>query len=113
MSHRWMSKGCGTHERRTVALREKSMTQKEDEKFVGLVTNSQSRKNSIRGWRRSRMFASVASGCSFLAAITSFTGSQGALCGLFAGVAAINFAVALSADLKIKIALLADECRKD
>ena len=86
--------------------------QKEDEKFVEQLADSQSRQQAICRWKRSRMYSLIAFGCSFLAAIASVAGGQAALCGLFSGVAAINFAVAVSTDLKIKIALLADELKK-
>ena len=88
------------------------MTQKEDAKFVQRLTDSQSRTEAISRWRRSRTCSFVAFACSFAASITALIGGEAALCGLFSGIAALNFAVAVSTDQKIKIALLMDELRK-
>lgn len=88
------------------------MMMKDDEKFITQVTDPQSHQQSIRRWRRSRTYSYIAFGCLFLAAIVSFAGGQAALCGLLSGIAAVNFAVAVSTDLKIKVALLAGELKK-
>lgn len=88
------------------------MMMKDDEKFITQVADSQSRQQSIRRWRRSRTYSYIAFGCSFLAAIASLAGGLAALCGLLSGIAAVNFAVVVSTDLKIKVALLTGELKK-
>ncbi len=94
-------------------VQEREMMQKDDIKFVQSLTDSHSRSKAISRWRRSRMCSFVAFACLGVAAISSFIGGQAAMCGLFSGVAAINFAVAVSTDSKIKIALLIDELKRD
>lgn len=85
---------------------------KDDEKFLSQTATPGARADAVRRWRRAR-FLSFASFLLFsCAAIVSMVGDRGALCGLLAGVAALQFAVMISTDMKIKVALLADELAK-
>lgn len=86
---------------------------KDDETFVGHVTDPVARQQALRRWRRSRTLSFIASGCLFLGAIASHVGDEAAMCGLSSGIAAVNFTVAVATDMKIKVALLADQQRTD
>ena len=84
----------------------------DDRRFVDRLVDPQSREQTIGRWRLSRTGSFVAFGCLFLAVIISLAGGKPGMCGLLCGIAGLNFAVAVSTDLKIKVALLVDELTK-
>ena len=79
----------------------------EDLRFADLLLDAGRRDQAVRGWARSRRLSFLASVLFLLLAAAALVARIGMLCGLFAGVSAINFAVATAADLKIKLAALA------
>ena len=79
----------------------------EDDRFIDLVADAARRPDAMRGWARSRRWSFVAAGLFLLLSIAAFFARMSAICGLFAGVSAINFAAAISMDMRIKLALLA------
>ncbi len=79
----------------------------EDDRFTALIIDPERRPEALRRWARSRRWSFIAATVFLLACIAAFVARMGALCGLFAGVSAINFAAATATDLRIKLALLA------
>ncbi|MBT3379010.1 MAG: hypothetical protein HN742_01155 [Lentisphaerae bacterium] len=85
---------------------------KDDEKFLKQTTDPQARAEAICRWRRSRLLSFIAFLIIFSAALVVLDGDRPAACGLFSGVGALLFAVMVSTDMKIKVALLVDELGK-
>ena len=79
----------------------------EDERFAEQVLDAGQRAAAVKRWRRSRALSLVAAALFFLGAMAWLLVRQTGLCGLFAAVAAINYAVAAATDVKIKLATLA------
>lgn len=65
----------------------------------------------VRRLRASRAASFIALIAMFGAALAALAGGQAALCGLFAAVAALNGALFLTTDMKIKLALLVAELK--
>ena len=85
---------------------------KDDEQFLSQTATPGARADAIRRWRQARLLSLVSFLLFSCAALVSMVGDRGELCGLLAGVAALQFAVMVSTDMKIKIALFADELDK-
>ncbi len=62
---------------------------------------------AMRGWHRMRRLSFIAAVLFLVLALLALLVRLGSLCGLFAAVSAINYAGAASADMKIKLGLLA------
>ena len=84
----------------------------DDDVFLRLTATPSARADAIRRWRLCRLLSFIAFLISSCAALIAIGGNEGVWCGLLSGAAAIQFAVTVSTDMKIKIALLADELDK-
>lgn len=85
----------------------------DDDKFLRQTATPSARADAIRRWRLSRRLSFAAFllfSCAAL--LSSIDENGGAFCGLLAGAGALQFAVTLFTDMKIKVALLADELDK-
>ena len=87
---------------------------RDDDKFVGFLRDPDpaSRQTTMLRWKRERTGKFIAFAGFALAALLLLYGGQAALCGLFSGISAVHFAAAVSADTRIKFALLADELQR-
>jgi hypothetical protein len=79
----------------------------EDRQFLDLLSDAERRQGALNRWARSRRWSFVAASLFLVLSAGVLLLGAGPLCGLFAGVSAINFAAATSMDMKIKLALLA------
>jgi len=82
-----------------------------DASCVRQQADPQSRHQAIRRWRRSRTYTLAAFGLIYVAAVISALGGNAAACGLSSGAAAAVLAIAVSLDMRIKVALLAEELK--
>ena len=85
---------------------------KDDDKFLRQTATPSTRADAIRRWRLCRLLSFIAFLICSCATLIAIGGNDGVWCGLLAGTGATQFAVTLSTDMKIKIALLADELDK-
>ena len=84
----------------------------DDDVFLRLTATPSARADAIRRWRLCRLLSFVGFLLFSCAALLSIGGNEGVWCGLLAGAGALQFAMMVSTDMKIKIALLADELDK-
>ena len=83
--------------------------QKDDNRFLKQVTDAEARVEAIRRWRLSRTLSFIAFILLFFCAALGATQGDSGRCGLFAGLGALQFAIVISIDTKIKMALLVEK----
>ncbi|OGV72339.1 MAG: hypothetical protein A3K19_27690 [Lentisphaerae bacterium RIFOXYB12_FULL_65_16] len=79
-----------------------------DQQFVDAALNTSTRQALVSRLRLTRTCSYLACGAFFLAAVVCLAAEQSGLCALFAALSAIDFVLATGADVKIKLALLAE-----